>query len=196
MTLHRGVRAPGFQIEDVWGHPLSLTDYAGKPLLLSFFRNGACALCNLRVHQLIQRYPAYQRRGLEIVVVFESSREAVLEHVGRQDAPFPIIADPQAQLYTLYQVETSEPKIARTLAMAETQQHIQAAAAAGFPLVQEPGSNFNRIPADFLIGPDLLIQRAHYAEYLTDHLPFDVIEQFLEAQTVMSARDKPISLID
>jgi thioredoxin-dependent peroxiredoxin len=182
MALHRGIPAPAFQAEDVWGHPIALADYAGKPLLLSFFRNGACALCNLRVHQLIQRHPAYQRRGLEVVVVFESPRASVLEHVGRQDAPFPIIADPQAQLYTLYQVETSEPKIARTLAMTETQQHIQAAAAAGFPLTQEPGSNFNRIPADFLIGSDLVIQQAHYAQHLTDHLPFEIIEQFLEVQ--------------
>jgi thioredoxin-dependent peroxiredoxin len=184
MAIQPGTPAPAFQAEDLHGNSLTLAGYAGKTLLLSFFRNGACALCNLRVHQLIERYGAYRERGLEIVAVFESPRESMLQYVGRQAAPFPLIADPQAQLYRLYQVETSEDKVAATLAMPETQQHIAAAAAAGFPLTQEPGSNFHRIPADFLIGPDLLIQRAHYARHLTDHLPFEAIERFLDMQAV------------
>jgi thioredoxin-dependent peroxiredoxin len=184
MAIQPGTPAPVFQAEDIHGNPLTLAGYAGKILLLSFFRNGACTLCNLRVHRLIERYGAYRERGLEIVAVFESPRESMLQYVGQQAAPFPLIADPQALLYQLYQVETSEDKIAATMAMPETQQHVAAAAAAGFPLTQEPGSNFHRIPADFLIGPDLLIQRAHYAQHLTDHLPFEAIEGFLDRQAV------------
>jgi thioredoxin-dependent peroxiredoxin len=180
MALHPGMPAPAFQVEDLHGNPVALDDYVGKTLLLSFFRNSACALCNLRVHLLIQRYPQYQARGLEIVAVFESPRDSMLQYVGRQQAPFPLIADPQALLYRLYEVETSEEKVAVTMAMPETQQHIAEAAAAGFALTREPGSNFHRIPADFLIGPDLLIQRAHYAQHITDHLPFEEIERFLE----------------
>jgi thioredoxin-dependent peroxiredoxin len=180
MALHPGMPAPAFQAEDLHGNPVALADYAGKTLLLSFFRNSACALCNLRVHQLIQRYPQYHALGLEIVAVFESPRDSMLQYVGRQQAPFPLIADPQALLYGRYEVETSEEKVAVTMAMPETQQHIAEAATAGFALTREPGSNFHRIPADFLIGPDLLIQRAHYAQHITDHLPFEEIERFLE----------------
>src|SRR4051812_44414312 len=93
MKLTVDMVAPGFETEDVFGKPVSLKSYAGKLLLLSFFRNGACAICNLQVHQLIQRYPDYHRQGLEIVTVFESPRESVLTHVTKQSAPFPIIAD-------------------------------------------------------------------------------------------------------
>src|SRR5262249_12017898 len=179
MQIQPGAPAPSFRVEDIFGDPISLNDYAGKRLLLSFFRNAACAICNLRVHQLIQRYPAYQRDGLEILAVFESPRANILQYVGKQDAPFPIIADPQGQLYALYGVEVSESKVAKTMSMPEAQVTIRAAAAQGFVLTPEGGSNFNRMPAEFLIGPDLIVRRAHYADYVMDHLPFEVIEQFL-----------------
>ena len=182
MQIQPGTLAPAFQVEDVFGNPISLDDYAEKRLLLSFFRNAACAICNLRVHELIERYPAYHRSGLEILAVFESPRENILLYVGRQDAPFPIVADPQAQLYALYGVEASEAKVAKTMSMPETQATIGAAAAQGFVLTPEADSNFNRMPADFLIGPDLIVQRAHYAEYVMDHLPFETIEHFLHSQ--------------
>jgi peroxiredoxin len=179
MGITAGTPAPRFETEDIWGKRIALNDYAGKTLLLAFFRNGACALCNLRVHQIIQRYPRYHAAGLEIVTVFESPRESILKHVGRQDAPFAIVAVPQARLYDLYAVETSEEKVAATMARPETKERVAEAAAAGFVLTREPGSNFNRMPADFLIGPDLAIREAHYAQVVTDHLPFERIEEAL-----------------
>ncbi|MFL5803235.1 MAG: redoxin domain-containing protein [Roseiflexaceae bacterium] len=128
---------------------------------------------------LIQRYAAYQAGGLEVLAVFESPRASILEYVGKQDAPFPIIADPEARLYDLYGVEISEDKVAQTMSLAGTPDVIREAAEHGFVLTQELGSNFHRIPADFLIGPDLMIRRSHYAAYVTDHLPFEVIEQLI-----------------
>src|SRR5262245_42570211 len=182
MQIEPGMLAPSFHVEDVFGNPIDLDGYAGKRLLLSFFRNAACAVCNLRVHELIERYPAYHRGGLEVLAVFESPRESILQYVGRQEAPFPIVADPQAQLYALYGVEVSEEKVAKTMGMPETQVTVAAAAAQGFELTPEAGSNFNRMPADFLIGPDLIVQHAHYAEYVMDHLPFETIEHFLHSR--------------
>jgi thioredoxin-dependent peroxiredoxin len=179
MRLHAGSPAPPFEVEDVWGNPIRLRDFAGQPVLLSFLRNAACAVCNLRVHQLIERYPSYQRVGLAIVAVFESPPERVRAQVGRQDVPFSLVADPRARLYDRYGVETSAAKVAATMVRPETDAIVDAAAALGFPLVREEDSNFFRIPADFLLGPDLVVVRAHYAAYVTDHLPLDAVEAFL-----------------
>lgn len=179
MSIAPGTLAPLFHTEDINGHPIALEDYAGQTVLLSFFRNAACAICNLRVHQLITRWADYQRRGLTILVVFESPRERLLESVAEQAAPFPIIADPRAELYALYGVESSEEKVARTMQRPDLQATILEAAEHGFQLTHEAGSNFNRMPADFLIGPDLIVRKAHYAEYVMDHLPFAAIEDEL-----------------
>lgn len=174
-----GTAAPPFAVADLFARPIALSDYGGRTLLLSFFRNAACALCNLRVHELIERSPTLHRAGLDIVAVFESPREAMLEYVGRQDAPFPLIADPAAELYGRYGLESSEAKVAATMAMPETMARVAEAAVAGFALTPEPGSNFQRMPADFLIGPDGVVLAAHYARYVWDHLPFARIEEQL-----------------
>ena len=179
MTLTAGSPAPEFDAVDLFDQPVTLTSYRGRPVLLSFFRNAACALCNLRVRQLIQRFPALQAQGLEVVVVFESSADALRQYVGRQDAPFPIVADPTAALYDLYQVESSEEKVATTMAMAATAAVIGEAADNGFELVPEADANFLRMPADFFIDRDGTIRKAHYADFVWDHLPFETVEALL-----------------
>jgi peroxiredoxin len=176
-----GMRAPAFHTEDIFGRSISVEQFAGSPLLLSFYRNGRCALCNLRVHELITRYPTYQRQGMLAVAVFESPRERILESVGKQDAPFPIIADPDGDLYARYGVEVSEAKVQASAAHPAVAEALQEAVANGFVLTPEEGSNFLRVPADFLIAPDQTIVEAKYADYVSDHLPFAVIERYLLA---------------
>ncbi|GEM46499.1 redoxin domain-containing protein [Deinococcus cellulosilyticus] len=186
--LHPGELAPAFQTQDFRGQTVQLSDFHGQFVLLSFFRNGACAMCNLRVHQLIQQQPAFKAAGVQTITVFESGLQSIEEHVGQQQAPFPILPDPQAKLYDLYQVETSEAKIQATMQRPDLQEHIQAAGEAGFVLTHEEGSNFHRMPADFLIGPDQNIWMAHYADYVYDHLPLEAIFRAVEeAKTAFSS---------
>jgi thioredoxin-dependent peroxiredoxin len=183
MRIQSGTPAPKFQTEDVFARVVKQPETSSDHLkwrLLSFLRNGACAICNLWVHQLIEHYPNLQRAGLEVIAVFESPLEGIRQSVGRQDAPFPIIVDSNAVLYTLYGVETSEEKVAQTMQMPETQTTIQETANQGFALTPEEGSNFYRIPADFLIDPNGIVRCAHYAEHLSDHLPLGEIERMLE----------------
>ena len=179
MHIQSGMPAPAFHAVDLFGASIDLATYRGTPLLLAFFRNAACALCNLRVHHLIERYTELHHAGLEIVAIFESPAESLRHYVGKQDAPFSIIADPEARLYALYGVESSEAKVAATMAMAATQEVIDTAAAQGFQLTDEAGSNFLRMPADIFIGADGVVLDAHYAEYVWDHMPFARIEELL-----------------
>jgi peroxiredoxin len=180
--LAAGVAAPLFSAEDIFGSVIDLQRYQGHPVLLSFFRNAACALCNLQVHQLIEKYPQYHGQGLDIIAVFEAPRENLLLYVGKQDAPFPIIGDPTASLYDLYGVETSAEKANASMQSPLTQGRVQAAAAIGYALTPEEGSNFFRMPADFLIDSQGIIRLAFYSQVIGEHLPFEVIEAFLAEQ--------------
>lgn len=179
MKLTVGSTAPQFSTHDIFGNPLSLEDYAGQALLLSFFRNGKCAICNLQVHKLIQKYPEYREHGLQIVAVFESPRESVLANVQKQDVPFPLIADPDARLYDLYGVGNSEEKVMSNPNPERRNRIIAEAAAIGYELTKEDGQNFFRMPADFLIGPDQRIQTAFYSEDVGEHISFETIDGFL-----------------
>lgn len=180
ISLTRGTPAPDFAFTGIGGASLRLSDLRGRKVLLAFFRNAACAMCNLRVRHLIRRFEQWHPQGLEVIAVFESPAESLASHVARQEAPFPLVADPDAALYALYGVEVSEEKTQATIQDPHTQLHIAEAAAEGFPLIHEEGSNFHRIPAEFLIGEDGIVQVAHYGRLVTDHLPLDLIDRFAE----------------
>lgn len=178
--LSPGAIAPDFTFTGVDGVPLRLSDLRGRKVLLAFLRNAACALCNLRVRHFIRHYIQWSLQGLEVVAVFESSDSNMSQYVGRQEAPFPLIADPQADLYDLYGVEVSEEKLQATIADSKTQTFVAEAAAEGFALTPEEGSNMHRIPAEFLINEEGIVQVVHYGRLVTDHLPLDVIDRFAD----------------
>src|SRR5687768_10121964 len=105
MKLFQNQSAPDFVAETLEGKKVRLSDFKGQKILLSLLRNGACALCNLRIHELIKNQDRLE--GLKVLAVFESPKEDMLPYVGRQNPPFPLIADPKAEIYNLYGAESS-----------------------------------------------------------------------------------------
>ena len=180
--LSRGDHAPAFRVDDVFGNVVDLAALRGSAVFLSFFRNAACALCNLRVQQLITRHDELAQTGVRVITLFESSADDIRQHVGQQNAPFPIIPDPEARLYDAYGVECSEDGVATTMELPGAPHMVADAAAAGFPLIPQPGSNVFRMPADFLIDANGIIVHAHYAEYVWDHTPLSSIPDLLSAR--------------
>ena len=89
LRIKAGEKAREFSVKDIEGNPISLGDYQGKYVLLSFFRFASCPFCNLRVHRLSQRYDEWQAKGLEVIAVFESSSQTMQRFVGKQAPPFP-----------------------------------------------------------------------------------------------------------
>ncbi|TYP69522.1 redoxin domain-containing protein [Paenibacillus methanolicus] len=176
--LQPGSIAPTFTTTDIHGNSVALESYRGRKVLLAFFRNAACALCNLRVHQFIGRSAQWKDQGMDVFAVFESPLANMNTYVGTQNAPFALVADPTAVLYDLYGIETSEEKMKTTVADSRTKDFIAEAAAAGYELIHEEGANFHRIPADFLINEDGIVQVAHYSQLVTDHLEIAVIDRF------------------
>lgn len=191
--LRVGEPAPRFDLVDACtGERVALASKANRPLLLSFFRYASCAVCNLRLHGLIERFPSYRAAHLRVVAVFESTPERVRQAMATQRPPFAIVADPGGMLYDRYGVERSPEKVERTMADPGTASFVRAAAALGFPLARDPESPFDRIPADFLIGSDGIVRAAHYGELVTDHLPFDELERLLAVPS-RPARDRRLA---
>jgi peroxiredoxin Q/BCP len=113
MNLERGQAAPLFATFDMYDNPIVLKKFRGHKVLLSFFRYASCPLCNLRVKQIMDLFPKFEKHDLQILAVFHSSKQNMLKNVGTMEPPFPLIPDPEAQLYKLYSVETSKYKAMR-----------------------------------------------------------------------------------
>ncbi len=178
MRLVEGQKAINFTVKDIFGNEVSLSDYKGKKLLLSFYRYASCPLCNLRVNDLIKQEPIFKKNGMEMLAIFQSPKESIKEYVGKQDAPFPIIADPTRKLYKLYGVETSVLGVFKALLKPEK---FKDAKKKGFKPGTVEGAK-SLIPADFIIDGNLNISKVYYGNDIGDHMPINMIMEFLRVE--------------
>lgn len=182
MKLSPGDLAPAFALSDLHGQPVSLAQFRGRKLLLSFYRYASCPFCNLRVHELSRKAPAWQAQGLDLLAVFQSPRESILEHAGREPRPFAILPDPQRGLYRAYGVEGSWSGFIKAGLQVGK---LAAALKEGF-LPGRMEGEINMVPADFLIGEDGRVLVAYYGRDISDHLPEAVIEQYLQMPSTVA----------
>lgn len=185
MRIQVGQLAPDVQTTDVFGRPLSLQSLRGRPVLLSFYRYASCPVCNLRVRDLRQAAPALEALGLAVVGVFQSDAAGIGRYVGRQEAPFPLVADPGLVLYRRYGVERGWAAMLRWPTIAAALR----AFAAGF-LPGRIDGPVDRTPADFLIDRDGRVVIAHYGRHLSDHVSIAALEAALGAPA--AARPQPV----
>jgi peroxiredoxin Q/BCP len=171
----QNTKAKNFTAKTIEGNDFELLNYSGNKILLSFYRNGACALCNLRVHELIQHAEEFNAQNIKLVGVFESSVKDMLPYVGKQNPPFVLLSDPKGIIYDLYNVESSMDKVTTVMKDNIANSRIQEAATKGFQLTPQEGANFFRLPADFLINENFEIQKSHYSNQIIDHLDVNEI---------------------
>ena len=170
--------AVDFTATTIEGKLFKLSDLKGKKIFLSFYRNGACALCNLRVHEIAMRQKDFDHAGIRIIAIFESSIEDMKPFVGKQKPGFTLLSDPEGKLYELYGVKTSPELISQVMTSGSAASRIEEAARAGFKLTQQEGSNFFRIPAEVLIDENFHIKKLHHCDQLINHLTIDEILEF------------------
>lgn len=171
-------KASDFSATTIDGKTFKLSDLKGKKVFLSFFRNGACALCNLRVHEISLRQKEFDKAGIQVVAVFESSVEDMKPYVGKQKLAFTLLSDPQGKIYQHYGVQSSPEIVNQVIASGSAGPRIAEAAQAGFPLTKQEGSNFFRIPAEVLIDENFNIVKIHHCDQLTNHLSLDEVLEF------------------
>ncbi|MDO3385859.1 redoxin domain-containing protein [Gilvimarinus sp. SDUM040013] len=173
-TLETGDTAPTFVTQDIFDNTLSLDALKGQKVMLSFYRYASCPLCNLRIHELIDRWPQFEGK-LCLIGVFQSPKQSMLRYVGKQDAPFALVADPAKQLYRNYGLE---PRVGALLKMLLKPQQVLRAFRQGF----WPGkidASLHTVPADFLIDENGRIHTAYYGKDIGDHLPLETVLNFI-----------------
>lgn len=177
-----GAKAPNIKTKDVKGEKINLKTLAkNQKVLLVFLRHAWCPVCNFRTHELIKNYQALKDKGYEVVVVYESKQEKLIDYVEDKSLPYRVIADPEGELYKLYRVERSEKKLAASLKNPKTGEVYQAGTAlygdkkpTDYKAEGEPEGSM-LIPADFVIEGKT-ITTAYYGQFLGDHLAISDIK--------------------
>ena len=178
MRLQAGDKAGPFSAETIEGKIISLEQFAGKPLLLMFYRYASCPMCNLRIRDFAVHYPNLHKRGLEVVAFFHSPARSIRSHVGKRYYPFHLVPDPNYIVYRSYGVETSWARF--FLSMLLPSFYIDWIRAMRHGIWGGVDWQMGKMPADFLIGPDGVIRKVHYGRDIGDHLSVKEIEKALD----------------
>ncbi len=174
--LKKGDPIIHFEYPDINGNLINTENYAGKKLMISFYRYAECMFCNLRIHQLLQKAPMFEANGLQMIAFFQSPKEDVIISMEKHKVTFPIIADSDRSIYKKYGVmEHSKSGFIKSGFQIKK---MAQAFSNGYFIKVGKGSK-TLIPADFLIDTNQNIHHAFYGNDISDHMPITDIEKFL-----------------
>jgi thiol-disulfide isomerase/thioredoxin len=184
MPITPNQQAPSFSATDVYDKPVSLAQFKGKKVLLTFFRTAGCPVCNLRFHALAEQWEWLKSKDVIFIAVYASVKENMLRYL-RSSYPndrslYPIfIANTDQSLYKLYKTEQSTWKLISSLLFHGGFGDVNK----GKGLFKEPIKDdgpLNLINADFLIDETGKVARAYFGRYSGDFIPIADIRKFAQ----------------
>jgi peroxiredoxin Q/BCP len=183
MRLSAPSDAIEFSAQNIYGERVRLSDFKGKRVMLSFFRDAACPFCNLRLYELTHQYTAWKKGGLVVIAVFSSPSDQVQAFVARNPRPFHMISDPELAIYRRYGVEHSTTALFKALIF-KMPRIIGGVKTGGRP---SKNPNIRLVPADFLIDEQGQVAETWYGRDTSDHIPLERVQAFIDQGKAQSA---------
>lgn len=104
VTLQEGDKAPIFTGKDQDGKKISLTDYRGKKIILYFYSEAGSPTCTIESCNLRDNYSLLKKKGFEVLGVSPDDEKTQKKFEIKYKLPFPLIADNENMITTLYGV--------------------------------------------------------------------------------------------
>lgn len=105
MPLSLGAIAPEFKVKDTDGNTVSLSDYAGKTVILYFYPKDDTPGCTKEACSFRDNYAVYKNKDIAVFGVSlddEASHQAFTE---KYSLPFPLLADIDGSMTKAYDVD-------------------------------------------------------------------------------------------
>lgn len=114
MTPQAGDQAPDFKAKDQNGQDISLTDFAGKKLVLYFYPKDSTPGCTAQACDLRDNYEKMIQAGYAVVGVSVDDEKSHRKFIDKFSLPFPLIADTDHQVVKAYGVWVEKSMYGRT----------------------------------------------------------------------------------
>ena len=91
--------APTFELPDINGKKVSLTDFKGKVVLINFWATW-CGPCKAEMPSLNSLYSTFKNDGFVVLAVsIDTSEKPVKSFVSEKGIAFPVLMDPEKEVY-------------------------------------------------------------------------------------------------
>jgi len=105
MPLSVGDTAPSFTVNDTNGSPVSLSNFAGKTVVIYFYPKDDTPGCTKEACSFRDNYSAYQGKDIVVLGVSMDSEASHQQFTDKFSLPFPLLADVDGSITKAYDVD-------------------------------------------------------------------------------------------
>jgi thioredoxin-dependent peroxiredoxin len=137
MPLAVGTTAPDFSVKDTNGNTVSLSDFAGKTVVLYFYPKDDTPGCTKEACSFRDNYQKYLDKGIAVLGVSMDDQASHQAFTAKFNLPFPLLADVDGTITNAYDVSGGayakrvtfiiggDGKIAEVITAINTETHAQ-----------------------------------------------------------------------
>jgi len=105
MPLSVGTDAPSFTVKDTNGNTVSLSDFAGKTVVLYFYPKDDTPGCTKEACSFRDNYTEYQGKDIVVLGVSIDDESSHQQFTEKYSLPFPLLADTDGAITKAYDVD-------------------------------------------------------------------------------------------
>lgn len=102
--LEAGVKAPEFALPDKDGNLVSLSDFAGRKVVLYFYPKDSTPGCTRQACAFAASYGEFEKRGVVVIGVSKDSQASHQRFAEKNALPFILLSDPELAAIQAYDV--------------------------------------------------------------------------------------------
>ena len=102
--LEAGMKAPDFTLPDKDGNPVSLSDFAGKKVVLYFYPKDNTPGCTRQACAFAAAYGEFEQLGVNVIGVSKDSAASHQKFADKHGLPFILLSDPELTAIQAYDV--------------------------------------------------------------------------------------------
>ena len=102
--LQQGTKAPDFTLPDKDNHPVSLSDFKGKKVILYFYPKDNTKGCTTQACTFRDAYSEFEALGAVVIGVSKDSTRSHTIFASKSELPFLLLSDPKTEVIEAYDV--------------------------------------------------------------------------------------------
>ena len=99
-----GMKAPGSTLQDKDGRNVSLSDFAGKKVILYFYPKDNTPGCTRQAQAFSTAYEKFKRMNIEVIGISKDSAASHTKFAEKYSLPFVLLSDPELNALKAYGV--------------------------------------------------------------------------------------------